>query len=417
MDNMTIEHMQAEILASPAYQERCELLFDLFLLSRKADKDPVAILSIQYEMVQLMMHFQQKKAEFRSEGNKLGVAVVNRLILVLYRIADSIVWKVLNYDRVLIQLLAEHSKTGQLDETVYKDIDMAQKLAEEYQAIVLVNDLTSILRHGDLTIINQSGFVIQENKYGKAASRNRAAIRQKRRMEKLISFLQTGVRLVDDRRDFIFLADVDIKTNHAAIQDVINQTRINGYANCIINDCVAVEVVSFGGNNKVPPNRPFQGRQHIVHYHNLWAFDKSASRVAPYGIFPLADKDCFDLLTGYLLVIVTIDFDVLQGKYRQVGLLLNLPRFSDDEIKIYISSSINERKKMMGFGLFYVRDDKWFYSVTPDLYARIGIEFLDETVLIQSDRQMMDFIKAIDSFDDKKTRFYMGYKNETGIWV
>jgi len=371
---------------------------------------------MQAGLVELLMHFQDKKADFRKEGNQAGLAVVDRLILILKRIADSIVWRVLGYDRVLIQLLSEHLATGHLDDTVFGDLELARQIVEQEGAIVLVNDLTSILRHGDLLIIDEGTYSIVETKYGKASRRGRRAIRQRRRLDELVRFLNTGIRDSKDRRDFIFKADVPISTYHSDVAEAIDQARKNGYHRVIVSDCLAIEALyTVGQSAQFSEERPFRDAEHIVPFHNLQIFDKPLIRIAPYGIFPLDDRSCFDLITGDILLRTTLNLDRLQARYCQFGLILELPR--EQELKAYSSASIAERKKLMDSIRFIVGDGDYHLSITPDLVGRILIELMHEDTIVQSDRQLINLISDLEIPDDKATRFYVGYRDESGIWA
>jgi hypothetical protein len=266
-----ISDFRAEALTSPAYQERCELLFELFCHSREAGQDPKALLAIQAGLAELLIDLQDKKTEFKQGGedNQIRRAVAKRLLLILRRIADSIAWRVLRFDRVLIQLLAEHPKTGHLDETVLGDLALAQQMVEQEGVVVLVNDLTTTLRHGDLTIIDRHGFSVVETKYGKASSRDRSAIRQRRRLSELKRFYNTGTRVQGDRRDYIFKADVSIKTYHSAVAEAIALARERGYHWVMASDCLAIEAYWMKDENaKLHKVHPFDGAEHTTRFHN-----------------------------------------------------------------------------------------------------------------------------------------------------
>ena len=405
-------------MVSPAYRERCSLLFDLFRLSREANKDPKAILALQAGLTEILIHFQNKKAEFKQEGNELGLAVVKRLILILKQIADSIAWRVLGYDRVRVQLLAEHSKTGYLDDTVFNDFALAQHIVEQEGAIVLVNDLTTILRHGDITIINEGSYSILETKYGKASSQSGRAIRQRRRLDELIRFLNTGIRTTQDRRDFILKVDIPIRTHHSAAAEVIEQARTSGYHQVIVSDCLAIEALwTKSQSAEFPQERPFRDVEHIVRFHNLDVFDKPVTRIAPYGIFPLDHRSCFDLITGGILLVTTLNFDRLQELYDQFGLVLELPQPSEEERRAYLSAPIAERKKLMYLHKFIVSDGDHYISLTPDFFGRISLELMHEDTIVQTDRQLINLISDLGIPDDRATRFYIGYRDESDIWA
>jgi len=411
--------LRAQVMASPAYKERCNLLFDLFRLGREANKDPKAILELQVGLSEILIHFQEKQAEFREEDNQVGLAVVKRLILILKRIADSIVWRVLGYDRVLVQLLSEHPATGHLDDTVFGDAALAQQIVEQEGAIVLLNDLTTILRHGDLTIIDEDkGIFVTETKYGKATSRDRRAIRQRRRLDKLIRFLNTGFRVTQDRRDFILKVDVPLRTYHSALAEAIRLARQDGYHQMIVSDCLAIEALSTESQRaEFPQEHPFSEVEHAIRFHNLRIFDKPTTRIAPYGIFPLDDRSCFDLITGNMLLVTTLNLDCLQARYNQLGLILQLPQPSEEEIEAYLSAPIAERKKLMYTYKFIVGDGDHYISLTLDLFGRIYIELIHEGTIVQADRQLINLISDLQIPDDRTTRFYIGYRDESAIWA
>jgi hypothetical protein len=422
MDASNQLHQQAdfrgEVLASPDYRERCSLLFPLFRLSREIDRTPNDILAIQGGLAELLVEFQQKQAEFRQEGNDLGVALVKRLILILNQIADSLVWRVLGYDRILVQLISEHSKTGHLDGTVVGDFALAQKMVEQEDAIVLVNDLTTILRHGDLTKIGKDVITLIETKHGKASKRDRRAARQRSRLDELVRFANTGVRVGEHRRDFIFKADVPVRTHHSAVAAAIAQARSQGYHRVDVSDVIAIEAL-WTRNQKghFPRKRPFEKMDHITRYANLTVFDRPTTRIAPYGIFPLDHRSCWDVITGEMVLVSTLDFDSLQDLYRQLGLQLELPEPGDQQAQAYLSAPIAERMKLVHDYRFTIRADGCEASLTPDLFGRIGLEFIDEETVVQADRQLMKVVRDLDIADEKTTRFYIGYKDESGIWV
>lgn len=410
--------LRGEVLASRDYRERCSILFPLFRLSREINKTPRDILAIQGGLAELLVQFQDKKAEFRQEDNDLGLAIVKRLILILNQIADSLVWRVLGYDRVLVQLISEHSKTGYLDDTVAGDFTIAQQIVEEEDAIVLVNDLTTILRHGDLTKIDKDGITLIETKYGKASKRDRRATRQRKRLAEFFSFLNTGVRVREDGRDFILKADVPIRTHHSALAEAIAEARSHGYHRDDASDVVAIEALwTKNQTGHFPSDRPFEKVDRIMRFANLDAFDKPTTRIAPYGIFPLDHKSCWDVITGDMVLVTTLNLESLQDLYRRFGLELELPEPSKRETEAYLSAPVAERMKLIHLHKFTIRGDGCHALLTPDLFGRMGLEFIHEETVVQADQQLMNLVRDLDIGDEKTTRFYIGYKDESDLWV
>lgn len=407
----------AGVLASPAYRERCDLVYELFQHTRQAETNPFAITEMQKALGTLILEFQTKKSEFKREKQPLGVAVTRQLILLLNQIADSMAWRALNYDRVLVQLLSEHQKTGHIDDTIHDDLRQAEKLVNDYGVIVLVNDLTTVLRHGDLTIITGSGFAIQETKHGKASAGNARAIRQKRTLDALRSFLTTGTRSVAGRRDYIFQANVPVQSYHEQVSQIINEAQRKGYYGKQLSNCVGVEALWMDDMQaQFPQIRPFAARSHAVTLHNLQVFDQPKTRCAPFGIFPFDDQTCFALMRGSLLLCVSLNFEALRGVYQRYGLDLVLPQPSDQEIIEYTTSPIEKRKKLMDRGRFTIRDGKRSFSITPDCYGRIWTDLINEETLVQADRQLANMVSELQIPNDKTTRFYVGYANERDLW-
>src|SRR5574341_1666820 len=162
---------RVSVVASPVYQKECEPLFDLFCASRKASGSAKLLVEIQAGLGESLIKWQEVKRKAESRNNKMAAATADRLILVLKHIADSIAWRELGYDRVQIQLIAEHHETGFIDHTFFSDLEQAKVLVKRDGDRVLVNDLTTILRHGDLTVIGPNNGIknILENKSSRGA--------------------------------------------------------------------------------------------------------------------------------------------------------------------------------------------------------------------------------------------------------
>ncbi len=182
-----------EVLTSPFYQEVCHhLLFDLFCSTREAERNPQAIFDLQIQVSILLRAFQKLKAEAKRGNDQIELATTKRLIVILQQIMDALAWRVLEYDRAKILLMSDHHNTGHLDETILDDLIKAKRIVDNNNAIVLVNDLTNILRYGDLTIIQSGTIDIRENKSGNASGRNPRVRDQQRNLNKLNEFLKIG---------------------------------------------------------------------------------------------------------------------------------------------------------------------------------------------------------------------------------
>ena len=249
----------AEVLSSESYKVASDSLYDVFCLSRTIPLNPNELLIFQIHIAEIIIELQKNKSDFEKKGKLLGVAISTQLTLIVKRIVDVIVWRLFNHDRVAIQLFSEHSKTGYLDKTVKGDIEIASNIIDKNGSIVLINDLSTILRHGDLTIFANDGIYIKENKFGKASSKNRRANRQHRKLIELINFLNTSYRFIqcDNRRDFIYKADCPIETYHNNMQKVIVGAKEHGYQREDVDDVISIEAIwTRDISNTLPKERP-----------------------------------------------------------------------------------------------------------------------------------------------------------------
>lgn len=415
--------LRANVLASPAYQERCQVLYELFQYTRQWDDNPQSLLAIQATCAELLKEWQAKKKEFKRSKNQIGVAVVNRLILILKRIVDSLVWRVFKFDRVILQLLSEHPQTGHIDDTVIGDFTIAKQIIDDSGAFVFVNDLTTTLLHGDITIVQPDNNVsILENKAGNGSKKSGRSSRQRQRLEDMINFLNSKTRVSkDSTHDYILRTAIPLQTYHAQIAPIINQSKNKGYAQKIITDCFAVEAWWLNHpeeNNSQTP--PFASVKYAMSQTNFDVFDRGARRIVPYGVYPFADDICFALISGDLMLKSTLNFEALQKLYQQSGLNLEWSDVTDEEANAYVILPIGKRMqtikkdRTVWFTLKHGQDTM---RISPDMWGRILLEFLHEETMVQTHIDILKQVAQITIPEGVTTRMYYGYANETEVWI
>jgi len=163
------------------------------------------------------------------------------------------------------------------------------------------------------------------------------------------------------------------------------------------------------------PNEYPSGRgEPIIRMSNVHILDKPIIRSAPYGIFPLDDTTCFDLITGDVIVVATLNLSCLQDQYRRFGLALEFPSLNQDEIVAFSRASMAEIKKLLPDFDLIIRDGSYSLPISVAHLCPIFLEFLDEDIVIEADRHLMNFMKSTRVPD--ATGFYIGYGNEKRIW-
>ena len=409
-----------EVLNSSFYQAMLEHLFELFCLTRSAKDNPSAILDAQVTACAYLLSFQKARAEAKSRNGRVDAAIANRLILILKNIFDALAWRVLGYDRLILQQMAEHHNTGYLDDTVRDDLTWAKLITDHEGATVLVNDLTHILRYGDLLIIKDGKYNIVENKHGKASQKDRRAKRQRESLNELKNFLRMGIRLTEDGRDFLFRANVSAKSYHSLVTEVIKQAKEHehGYLQRILSDCVALEVFWLGAQDTpLLQNPPFYRKNHVFRFSNIHILDKPITRVAPYGVFPFDEQTCFELITGEVQLFLSLDLDSLQQRYHRFGLSLEFPmQITKEKANIYAVASMGERKKLLDRYDIKISDREYVFSSSLAHFCPLFIELLQEDTLIEADRQLINLLRASRIVDTTLTGIYTGYGDESTLW-
>jgi hypothetical protein len=408
-----------EVLNSPFYQAMSKRLFELFCVTRSTKDDPAMILDAQVTACAYLLSLQETRAEAKSANDQVGTAVANRLILILKNMFDALAWRVLGYDRLMLQQMSEHSHTGYLDDTVRDDLTWAKLISDHEGAIVLVNDLTHILRHGDLLIIKDGKYSIVENKHGRATRRNQRAKRQQEKLGELKSFLKMGVRLTNEGRDFLFKAHLTPKSYHSIVAELIDQVKRHplGYQQHVLSDCLALEAFWLGTQDTPSLQKPpFYNRNHVIRFSNVHILEKPITRVAPYGIFPFDEQTCFELITGEVQIFASLDLDSLQRRYGRFGLALEFPaQFTKEEVDAYTVASMGERKKLLARYDIDVRDGDYVISSSLAHFCPLFIELLHEDTVIEADRQLINLLRS-SHIKDTITGIYTGYGDESALW-
>ena len=414
-DNRNQIKTMAQILASSSYQEGCKLLFEIFSRSREFKNDPRIIWDTQKSLIEFFLYLKEEKNRIKQAESQFGLGIIKRLTSVLMQIADSIAWRSLKYDRVPIQLMAEHSKTGEPDETIIRDFSTAEQILEhEEQPTILINDLTTILRHGDLTIIDKDKIRLLETKHGKASRKNRRAKRQRRTLDQLIEFMNVGYRFREDRREFLYKTDTSLATYHSNVKEAINAAKQIGYCQMVLSDCLRIEVTypnAVKGN--LPTEHLFEDEDKILPFTNLFLFENTAPGIAPYGIFPFDNETCFDIMAGNIFITGYLNLESLRKLYEKFGLYLELPDF----LKWETLSSVPEKKSFLESTRFVVGDGDKFIGLTLFNIARICAEFITEDSVIKTNVQILNLIKGLRIPPDRVSSFYIGHKNETSLWT
>jgi hypothetical protein len=265
--------------------------------------------------------------------------VMTALAAHLRAIADGLVWKATGYDRVAIATLSRGTRVDRLaDDGVGLQAELAAlgELWEEDHAFTIHNDLTTILRHGDLTTFRpeQRRVEIREIKAGRPASPTSPQVARLSAATQLINEAaatdpETGQSITLHRLPIAY------RTSLSSLDDAIAQARVEGYASRSISEMQQLTVIDY---------RVWAGREEELgeHHHASlaalgWGPEQktfewmSALRrirdrrysfggLAPLAIFPASPEDIADLMLGPLEMHTMLRCDVLEAKFAARGI-------------------------------------------------------------------------------------------------
>lgn len=406
---------RALILTSPAYREHIKNLFPLYIHSREERSNPKNLLLIQSLLAEVLKLYQDEKRKLEKEKSELDAMLAKRLIKVVQDITDGIAWRTLRYNCLLVQRLASTHKTGYLEETFTKDFDVAAQIIGERGSLVVVNDLTRVLRYGDLTIVDDDRVYIYENKGGEASATDGRASRQKRRLKEFCQFYNTKSRVEKGEQEILTNLDIPFETYLPKVGEAINIAGQEGYCQLQISECLIVE--AFSAEQEIPKAkpRPFNNKkEYILRFDNLQLFSEAATRHAPYTIYPFDNQTCFGLVTGSILLVSYLDIPALQSRFAQSNLSLSFPDNSQTQ-SMYENASIGEQKKAVKKLRFIVKDKQNPNTLLldGDLLALLFIEYLKEDTLIDMVKKLLQQVKPK---KEELIRVYPGFDGEERLW-
>lgn len=115
--------------------------------------------ALQLSLLKTITEIEQTIAEQLSRGytkRDSNVLFNNRIKRILKDIADGYAWRMLKFNRLLMRVLSQNNSPGNLDTSISKEDKVVEKIIND-GAHVLMNDLTNILRIGDLTVFYPDG--------------------------------------------------------------------------------------------------------------------------------------------------------------------------------------------------------------------------------------------------------------------
>lgn len=365
----------------------------------------------------------------------------HHLARVLKTIVDGIAWRNLSYKRPILRLLSENKSSGYLTD---HEIRTYKKQLSIRRHRILINDLTRYLRIADFIQIEKTGHVmffeskdlgkkikdtsqifdqLKKDKRAPTPQELRQIVAQMSFVDNKISIpVVKGGRISEIEYEII--DDVcPIPTHHKTVQQMIKTAGRKGYSMGALEPGYFISVVSYdkfknkrevdqGFKNyksefKKQKEKCFLGNHGPLFSISSWdAFHEEGGHFmrnyTPFSVLPFRDKDCINLMMGFLQITVWFDIEVLLQRLRDEGWMVKFnknlkkqKRVNPSEYEAF-SSYIDENDKENLINVEINDGDKVFGITIP----------LTEILIMISTYYKIDFIiGSIKSrFSDNKER-------------
>lgn len=268
--------------------------------------------------------------------------VAARIVHQLREVGDGLAWRVYGFNRGLITALADHSLAGPIvpKKGLGAELGRIAGIFHDTGHFTLMHDLTTVLRHHDLTEVHASGF--RELHEVKATLSNRARSDSSKQRRALEAALEAAVGDGPLRSSaYITRGAVQLRTHVRDLSGVLAVAQRDGLVVTRIADrMVSVlhlpTIARLGSEPSATWDR-YQDRRHDARQQfmptainlltNKMTFadrDERNPFLAPFSVFPLSVAHRTALICDLVLVETTMDVQALADGFSKSGVAANV---------------------------------------------------------------------------------------------
>jgi hypothetical protein len=361
---------EEKILSDPLYQGQRDLFVELIRALRDASS-PQAYWDLQFRLITQLMSRQKIAAELDERADLLRTSIkqltgqspkplgqikaCQRLLdltqhqrrvseairWLLISVGDGLAWKVLGYDRATMTVLGRGTRVARFagQAGFAAELTVIEELWQK-GTFALHNDMTSCLRHGDVTAIHSLAEAgkrpqveIIEVKLSHAAS---ASSPQMVRLDEATRLLNEGRVVAGDGSVFnVHRVDRPYSTHLATVAELLPKARKTGYVARKVGDCHWVAIfflplrqadlpALFEENRKEMarlhwPGKDQKGVQWFTGARRARDRRFSFAYLAPLSIYPFTIEDVVDVLMGYMEIQSCLSGSRVEDAFRRLG--------------------------------------------------------------------------------------------------
>lgn len=396
-------------------------------------RSPVNLLTLQLALHKALTGLESSLQEAIADGvDKTDSEVVyrQRLRQIIKDIADGIPWRMFGFNRPLMRAFSQNRAPGFLNKAGRED-QAAMKIAST-GALVLLHDITNVLRIGDLTVIGPEGPQVVELKkegrkiltvedYQKAVGRGGDLSSQASRMLELDQIIRSGQVSLGGTPAQMTMVNIPVATYHAEVGDIINAARQTGLCGRFLDRLLYVR--AFRVNCSHSLKLPFKDRSHWQPHSSLDAFLPSRGHFMrnriPYAAFPFKDEVVLELITGELIIETYLHIEAFKKYLRRAGwgvtdhirdILANWDQLRESAEQMFTGPKLFNVDNTVA--LFTLHRPPFHLQMPPESLGMVILDFLKPGIITDT----AEFMLRLTEPDGNDGAVGLTYPAEAGIW-
>ena len=397
-------HIYSMATTHPFFEENLLVLEDLLLRSLLVDRGAYSSLQMQADLLENILltdrarrMYQRNKDRYRRALNALAKqgASVDRLKQAqlgledneqgliaskwfgerLRVIGDGVAWRLLDYDRADLRLLAEHPPVSvpQLDIGLKSEIQELLRIATNEEQPAVLNAVTNFLRIGDITVKHQGSKRVELIEVKTTSSSDPRTVRQTEYRMQIQESLNSGIHSIGGVRTGKILTEKPLRTYSQSVEQAMREAELKLGASRKFGSYLTVGVLNIKKISQGEPEEnwakiwgPILDRLYSVkerptdvlldQMDNFLAITHFSPNIAPYSVFPLEPRLRLAFMVGDFWVISLLNISGLARWLEKRGWRTEVfdphqETSSEDELLNFTALRVGKKGLSVGIGL------------------------------------------------------------------
>jgi hypothetical protein len=345
----------SKVITHRLYREFVPVLEDYLHFSRRESTSAIRYHKLQQWLLLDVLEYQggtchhrERKKEFsemirgeRNEEKKRGLIselqesgiqqVMYKIMLRNVRdIVDGMAWRLFDFNRAKLTILGSSKSNLSIQLSRGLELELAELVKYCYYGrIALLNDLTSVIDVGDVTVRNADGtFEFHEIKA--SGRRTPRTERQARKQARAVEFINRGSYEEDGQSYRLVNLDIAHETHLPKVYNVIKEAKAKGYCGNVVSkylivECAYVDMFSSGDaledcqRKGANIRKCWDPADKLLILSNLHRLRLRLRLFPPYSIFPYPEDICVDLMSGRALLFALVNYSAVLRILRRAG--------------------------------------------------------------------------------------------------